>query len=171
MKVRRGFVLVFSLLLLLLLTLGGMILLGQRAAQYKAAALAPRTALARALAQAGLEDARVKLEKDLNFPPPGDNKQTLFRYDEAVRDLDGVLVGHYEVTVDSRHAVPDQPPAAYAPSVVIVTAMGRAGADPKAPDAVYGLRMEVDVDDYYQDSVVQPMKITDWCEVTDFSTE
>ncbi len=171
MKIRRGFVLVFSLLLLLLMALGGMILLGQRAAQYRAAALAPKTALARALAQAGLEDARVKLEKDLNFPPPGDLNQVLFSYEEAVRDLDGQLVGHYFVTVDGRHRVPEQPPAAYAPSLVVVTAMGRAGPDPEAPEAVYGLRMEVDVDDYYQDSINQPMVITDWCEVTDFSAE
>ncbi len=168
---RRGFALVFSLLLLLLLALGGMILLGQRAAQYRAAALAPKAALARALAQAGLEDARVKLEKDLNFPPPGDQNQVIFTYEEAVKDLDGALVGHYVVTVDSRHRVPEQPPAAYEPSLIVVTAMGRAGPDAKAPEAVYGLRMEVDVDDYFQDSIQQPMLITDWCEVTDLSGE
>lgn len=167
MKIKRGFVLIFSLLLLLLLALGGMILLGQRAAQYRAAALASKTAVARALAQAGLEDARVKLEKDLNFPPPGDQDQTVFTYDEPVTDFDGSVVGFYFVTVDSRHRIPTQPPAPYEPSVVTVTAMGRAGADPKEPEAVYSLSMEVEVDDYFEDSLEQQMIITDWREVTD----
>ncbi|MFN8608412.1 MAG: hypothetical protein U0931_12820 [Vulcanimicrobiota bacterium] len=171
MKVRRGFVLIFSLLLLLLLALGGMILLGQRAAQYRASVLASKTAVARALAQAGLEDARVKLEKDLNFPPPGDQNQVVFSYDEPVTDLDGKLVGYYFVTVDSRHRTPLQPPAPNEPSIVVVTAMGRAGQDPKEPEAVYALSMEVEVDDYFDDTVEQQMIITDWREVTDFSPE
>lgn len=159
--------LIISLLLLLLLMLGGMVLLGQRAAQFRGAALVPKTAQARALAQAGLEDARVKLEKDLNFPPPGDQNQTIFVYNEPVRDLDNVLVGYYVVTVDSRRRTPLQPPNPLEPSLVVVTSVGRLGPDPLQPEAACALSLEVEVDDFFSDTQEQEMLITDWREVTD----
>ncbi len=61
---------------------------------------------ARFLAEAGLEDARIKLEKDGTFPPLADPAQTLFTYSESLTDIAGTTeLGRYSVTVDiSRRA-------------------------------------------------------------------
>lgn len=62
---------------------------------------------AEGLAEAGLEDARVKLDRDLTFPPPGAVDQLVFTYEEPVMSLDGsTQVGNYRVTIDKRWAEP-----------------------------------------------------------------
>ena len=128
-----------------------------------------KAARARGLAEAGLEDARVKLDKDVNFPPPGDVDQTLFTYTEEVRDYSNKIVGYYTVTVDSRWKVPKNPPDPTAPSVVLVTSVGSLGTDPLKPEASFALRMELDVDDDYEQGPPEPYQLSDWQEVTDFT--
>lgn len=137
-----------SLLLCVLLLVLGVGFLGKRAAQSQAGAAESLAAKARALAEAGIEDARVKLDKDLFFPPPGDVDQTQFSYQEALYDASGAnLAGYYDVVIDlsQRHA-PD-PPDPYYPSIILVTSTGLVGDNPKAPLAAVTLRMEIDVDE------------------------
>lgn len=165
---RHGFILVVCLLLLSLFLLGGMAMMGQRAAQYRGAAMLQKLARARALAEAGLEDFRVKLQKDQNFPPPGDQHQNLFTYSEIVTDMANNRVGHYTVTVDSRYRTPSQPPDPESPSVVLATSVGALGSDRLRPEAVYALRLEVDVDDEFLIAPNPPAVITDLQEITDF---
>ncbi|MFN8611721.1 MAG: hypothetical protein U0931_29520, partial [Vulcanimicrobiota bacterium] len=56
------------------------------------------------IAQAGFEDARVKLQKDPLFPPPSDPAQRSFCYSERYLDLDGLtVIGQYSVTIDTQH--------------------------------------------------------------------
>lgn len=168
---RRAFMVMLVMLLSLLLFVMGMGFLGKRSAQYSGAISRMKAAQARALAQAGLEDARVKLEKDLFFPPPGDRDQTLFSYTEEVKDDAGAIVGYYTVTLDSRYRhAPDPPDESY-PSVILVEAIGSLGADSQRPDAVVHLKMEVDLDDGKRNVAgrdpippSQPLRVTNYSE-------
>lgn len=133
----RGSALLMSLLLLTLLLVLGLGFLGRRAGQYRASALGARTAEARALAEAGFSDAHLKLERDFDFPPRGAFDQTSFVYSEELADLDGTILGHYEVTIDnSRRKAPY-----YLVQVVSVGVLG----PPDAPLGRAAVRAEVDV--------------------------
>jgi hypothetical protein len=103
----RGSLLVTTLLvsILILLVCGAMVY--RRSRQYEAANHQVAAARALALAEAGLEDARVKLNKDADFPPFGSEDQRVFSYVEPVFSLDGVTpLGSYEVIVDMRWQAP-----------------------------------------------------------------
>jgi len=102
MNQRKGFALVVSFLLLLVVFVLGLGFLGKRVALYKEALSARSASQARAAALAGMEDARVKLEKDGNFPPLGSTDQQLFSYSEPLLSLAGTEVGGYTVTIDKR---------------------------------------------------------------------
>ncbi len=101
---QRGLALMLVLFLtafLLILALG---LLQRRAAQYRSANSQAESLKAYELAQAGLESARVRLDKDPSFPPRGEHQQT-FSCTEPVYDVDNVsVVGYYQLEIDSRWA-------------------------------------------------------------------
>lgn len=97
---RRGIGIVAALLLISLLFLLGLGVASQGASRYQQAAWMEKQVAARALAEAGLEDARVKLLKDWAFPPPTSLLSSSFTYTEQVQDLDGNLVGTYTVELD-----------------------------------------------------------------------
>lgn len=100
----KGSVLVFVLLLTTLMFLLAMAMANQSQGEVKASLGAARAAEARALAFAGLSDARAKLARDLRFPPPGADDQAVYAYSEDVSDLDGGrVIGSYNVTVDRRY--------------------------------------------------------------------
>lgn len=98
---RRGVVIVLVLFTLAVLLLSGLGLLGSRALRQAGTRQQQEAAQAAWLAQAGLEDARVKLAKRLDFPPPGAMDQTTYSYSERLVDSRGAEVGHYVVTLDS----------------------------------------------------------------------
>lgn len=116
MRTRRGFVLLLCVLLALIILALGMGLLAGNAAGYSGAAQARRAAQARAVAEAGLEDARLKLERDVDFPLPGSGDEKTFSYSEDFPDASGNAWGSYEVTIDSTWL------KAY--SVLVVTSVG-----------------------------------------------
>ena len=100
----RGSMLIISLLLSLILLLMGICFLTVKTLQYQGGALTGRFAAASALAETGMEDARIKLEKDPEFPPPGDEDQAIFSYSEEFYDIDEVTrAGTYTVTIDSTY--------------------------------------------------------------------
>ena len=84
-------------MLLLVIVLG---MLGARGPMQEAAAGARQHGQARALAEAGLEDARAKLGKDLKFPPLPTVEQPVFSYAEMVYDLDDTPVGRFQIKID-----------------------------------------------------------------------
>ncbi len=138
MRRRRGFLLIFGLLVLVVLLILGLGFLGKQADAYRSATQAAASSVALECAMAGLEDARVKLMKDLRFPPPGDVEQLQFAYTEVLNDLDGTPVGAYTVTIDSRWA---DPPA----EILVVEVEGSAG-DPSQPGQAFRtLRVEWDL--------------------------
>lgn len=106
MAVRRGSILVAVLMLLAILFILGIAMLHKQMQAYRGATLLKEGAQAQALAEAGLEDARIKWEKDYLFPPPAAPDQVAFTYSEDLRDSAGRLVGSYEVTVDATYAGP-----------------------------------------------------------------
>lgn len=163
---RRAFILALSLLLCVLLLVLGVGFLGKRAAQSAAANSEGLSAAARALAEAGLEDARVKLDKDMFFPPPADEDQKFFSYGEKMTDVAGTTVGFYFVDLDLQFATAPDPPDPSHSSVIRVTSIGSVGEDPNAPRAMVTLRMEVDVDEGRAgpppEPPTRPFRIIDW---------
>jgi len=99
---RRGFLLAVVLVLSVVLLVMGMGYLGSVSTQYASTYQSLAAAQARALCMAGLEDARIKLEKDPEFPPTGSQGQS-FSYTEEVTDLSGKLLGNYQIFIDSTY--------------------------------------------------------------------
>jgi Tfp pilus assembly protein PilX len=125
------------LLLTAVLLVLGLGLLSERSSQYRATMQAGQSAMAEALAEAGLEDARVKLDKDADFPPLGAEDQLLFSYSETVNNLSGQPVGSYEVQVDLRWRRPPW-------EIVRVTSTGTVGSVDN-PLSQSSTTMEIDV--------------------------
>ena len=100
----RGFMFILTLLILGLMYLVALWALAVRGSEYEQAARFERAAKALAAAEAGLEDFRVKLNKDLHFPPVGLEGQDEFSYTETLFDAHGHSVGRYTVTIDTSAA-------------------------------------------------------------------
>ena len=137
MKRKKGLALMLVLFLtafLLVLALG---LLQRRADQYKAANSQAEALHAYELAQAGLETARARLDKDQAFPPRGDHQQE-FDCTEPVYDIDNsTIVGFYQLEIDSRWA--------NAPYYVLkVTSIG-CWPHPDRPEARRKLHVQLDL--------------------------
>jgi len=99
---RKGSVLIIVLLLLSILFIMGMAMLGIKATQARSSVLMKNSLIARQLALSGMEDARVKLCKDMNFPPRGSLRDFLFSYSEKLQyPGDSMPAGEYEVTIDT----------------------------------------------------------------------
>ncbi len=105
MRRRRGFLLVLSLMVTILIAVIALSLLGVRRGSYASSRAVAEAAQARALAVAGLEDLRVKLAKDPFFPTGIGDEQVVFSYTETVSTLASppVKVGSYQVTVNRAH--------------------------------------------------------------------
>jgi hypothetical protein len=79
----------------------GMYFVAAKRLQYERGVLSAQFAIAGAIAESGLEDARIKLEKDPSFPPVSADQPT-YSYSEDVFDLDGAtLLGSYTVSIDT----------------------------------------------------------------------
>ena len=89
---RRASALLAVLFISVLIFVAGVGLIFQFRSDYQQRFQASRWAQARALAEAGLEDFRAKLERDQNFPPLQDVEQTVFEYSEAVAPQGGYSV-------------------------------------------------------------------------------
>ena len=134
---KRGMVLVVVLLLSIVMAIMGMAFIGSRALLYQESSRIGEQALAKAFAESGLEDARVKLDKDPDFPPPGREEQNSFSYSEDMSDLSGNFLGYYEVTIDTTYAVEPY-------SILRITSVGRVGPRDK-PRGQHVLRAELDI--------------------------
>ena len=97
---RRAFALLVSLAIMTILLILGMAFLYRQQAQYRSAAAAPYEAQARALCEAGMEDCRLKWQKDSHFPPRDSDDQNFFSYRELLSDDGGNPVGSFTVTID-----------------------------------------------------------------------
>ena len=101
MRRRSGSSIVAVLLLLSAVLVLGMGLLSSRVSQVRAARFSMQASQAQLLAESGLADARLKLDKRLGFPPKNmDEDEVIFTYTEDFFAPDGVRVGSYHVIVD-----------------------------------------------------------------------
>lgn len=121
MRRRRAFVLVMVLLICSLLLTMGLGYLGSRVGQYQSSMQSVQAAQARAVARAGFEDARAKLNRDAAFPPAPGVEQNTFSYTETLLDASGQPAGTYRVVIDSTYSAPPY-------SVLCLTCTGWAGA-------------------------------------------
>ena len=120
------------LFLLVILVTMGFGFLGSRVGEYQSTAQAALAAQARALARAGIEDARTKFNRDMNFPPPAGVNETMFSYTENLSDVSTPpnYLGFYKVTVDSTFYR-----GAASGGYYTITSIGGAGVGPAPPGA------------------------------------
>lgn len=114
----------------------GMGFLSKKAAQLRATKQSLNAYKAKALAWAGLEDIRVKLNKDPTFPPGLGRQQNYFAYTERMHNSAGEEIGTYSVEVDLRY---ENHPY----RVLVVTSTGRVGTG--AISARRTIRAEFDI--------------------------
>ena len=117
---KRGFLLVFSLLLVVLISLIALGLLSLRKAGYASSRGAITALQARSLARSGMADIWTKVGKDPFFPAGVGDRQLRFSFREEVRDGAGNLVGYYTVTVDRTYRLSHK--------VLRIESLGVAGA-------------------------------------------
>ena len=125
-----------ALMVSVLLLLIGMGLLGSQVSRYEAARQQLRLSQARQLALAGLEDARIKLELDIQFPPPPGPGQQTFSYSEKLETGSSLFEASYSVLVDMTYATDTS-------GYIEVVSVGTVGP-PIRPLAQYRLRGELD---------------------------
>ena len=174
---KRGFLLITSLLICIVMLLIGMGMVGGEASRYRAAMRNSESVQARQLALAGLEDARIKMELDINFPPPPetgpagtsgsvysagpDDTQPLFTYSESIT-IPGLtpVTGSYMVTIDSTNCTPrfwdddvikSFNVAGTRRQVILVTSVGTIGTATQTTSQ-YSITAELDVSLYKRTS-------------------
>ena len=145
MVTRRGFLLITVLLIGIVLLLLGMGFVGSQADRYRGVKHSADTAKARSLAVAGLEDARVKIQNDIRFPPPMAQGQTTFSYGESLDIGAAPQPGNYAVVIETAYNVDPVPPLVPPiPHVLVITSTGSVG-DPNNPTAQYQIKAEMDM--------------------------
>ncbi|MBX3169611.1 MAG: hypothetical protein KF760_19570 [Candidatus Eremiobacteraeota bacterium] len=98
---RRGFLLVLALFMVTFISVLALAFLGSAPLGYRTALSGTFEQQSRWLAQAGIEDARLKLERDPLFPPPEGDEGKFYSYSEEVRELGGgATVGTFDVVID-----------------------------------------------------------------------
>ncbi len=137
-----------ALLVMTMLLIMGMAFLSQKSAQYEAVVKSGLANQARAIAQAGLVDFKLKVAKSRSFPPPRPKGQTLYSYTEDFSDIDGRPHGFYTITCDSKL---DRTPY----WLLQVTSEGVLGsrAEPRARFRIYG---ELDLSSTLRNAPSQP---------------
>ncbi|MFA7484390.1 MAG: hypothetical protein WC314_28120 [Vulcanimicrobiota bacterium] len=137
----RGSILIVVLMLITVLLVMGMGFLASRVGEYRAARQAVLSVQAKGLAMAGMEETRVKLLKDFDFPPIAAIDQPAYQVVEPVHDLDGTTVlGFYEATVETDKIAPPY-------YLLTVDSVGLVGSDRTAPQARRRLRARIDLRD------------------------
>ena len=108
---KRGFVLVAVLLISIILLVSGLGIMSAQASRYAASAVISEGLQARNAALSGLEDVRVKLAKDVKFPPrkSKDRGQFKFAYSEDLSaDPEAIYGKIVEVLCERTGYAPDE---------------------------------------------------------------
>jgi hypothetical protein len=137
MVARRAFVLITALMVGVILLLLGMGFVGSQADRYRGVQRSAESAQARSLAVAGLEDARLKIQNDVLFPPPMAAGQTTFSYGERLDVGSPPIAGSYSVLIETAYNVDPY-------YVLSITSIGSLG-DPNQPTAQYRITAEMDM--------------------------
>lgn len=141
-----GFLLVVALLIASIMLVSGLGIMSAQASRYAASARIALGVQARDAALSGFEDVRVKLDKDVRFPPPRfkSGGQYKFSYSEVLyNDPDGEKTSvSYGVVVDTeleRVVQPSNSPQIYKWGLYRITVTGFVGPrdDPVAQSMLY----------------------------------
>lgn len=97
---QRAFMLITCLMLAVVMLVVVLGMMGSRGPHQEATASLRHHLQALSLAEAGLENARAKLAKDVKFPPVPSPEQPYFSCSEAVYDIDNTVVGVFQVHID-----------------------------------------------------------------------
>ena len=101
---KRGSALILTLFMCAVLLIAGSAMLAARAGTYRGVKAVSLATTARELAMAGLEETRVRLVHDFNFPPQAAEDQPDYQVVEQVLAPDGVEVaGYYVVRLEVSH--------------------------------------------------------------------
>jgi len=141
---RRAFSLPLILMLSIVLLLLGLGFLNKRVSQYRGAYQTTYSLMALQLAKAGMEEARVKLEKDRDFPPQSGLDQKAFSYTEVLLPDEE----SYTVTLDL--SLREKPF-----SIIRITSVGTSGPMDR-PRARRVLKAELDVSEFLRGDPSQP---------------
>jgi hypothetical protein len=118
-------VLLISLILLIL----GLTFLELNIIQIRRISMEGASTQALGIARAGLEDARIKVSKDFDFPPPLANQESFIYKGEVREPGTSALIGAYVVRMDLRkRKAPDYE--------IAITSTGYLGEDIQNPAAV-----------------------------------
>ena len=102
---KRAFVLIVALFVVTFISMVAFAFLNSSSLELSTAMSVGLEQQALLLAQSGIADARVKLERDPLFPPPIGDDGTFFSYSEEVSDLaGGPVIGTFDVIVDHSYA-------------------------------------------------------------------
>jgi hypothetical protein len=106
----RGALLIIALIMTMLLFGMGLAALSIASSKHKECIAIQNALVARSIAEAGMEDARVKCVKDIDFPPAGVAEETVFSYTEKLTDPENssTVIGDYVVRIDSSRATTDR---------------------------------------------------------------
>ena len=138
MKLRRkAFILILSLFIVTFISVLALAFLGAGPLNYRTAMTVTREQQVHWLAVSGIEDARIKIQRDSDFPPPMGEEGLYFSYSEQVTELGTTTpLGSYEVTVDKSHSK-----APY--FLVIISSTGR--LDRQGEEMKNTIRAEIDI--------------------------
>lgn len=150
---RRAFLLITVLILSGILLVMGLAYLTGLIRRHQATSQMVLDSQAQALARAGLEEVRLKMNLDLHFPPQGSIGQESFNYSEPVIDSRGRIVGSYEVTLDSSYLS-----SGYEVCIITVTGNLLSSVDPNRVVARHTYRAYLDT--YQPDGA--PVNPTFW---------
>ena len=136
---RRGFLLVLSLFLCLLVVIIGLAYLAVKQGEYAAGQAVVAHAQAKNIARAGMEDLKAKLSKDEFFPTGVGDEQLVFSYSEEITAIsDPSLSGSYRITVDRTHKADD---------ILVLVSVGTVGPV-EHPRGRYSVYAELDITSY-----------------------
>lgn len=103
----HGAILIAALFLSMILLIMGMALLSMQISQAKTSALTGYSIKAKHFAEAGMEDAKIKLQKCIGFPETVMD-QDCFTYREEIVDFSGNILGIYTVTINVKNRDSDK---------------------------------------------------------------
>lgn len=132
-----GAALVLTLFVVAIIFVAGLGFLSSSVSEYRAAAQAGLGAQSLALAEAGIQDALLKLQRDQNFPPQSSEDQLVYTYQDTLENSRGDTIGTYEVNIDRTAYV-------LAQQLLIIRSTGRLGTL-AAPTAERTLEVEIDM--------------------------
>ena len=102
---RHGFLMPLALMIAIFFGIVGGAFLYSQSILYRGAVGANLQLQARTLAEVGVQDARCKLQRDIDFPPAGSEEQTEYAYTETYLDpITQAPAGSYTVVLDQTYA-------------------------------------------------------------------